>query len=97
LNLDDVGTIGPVEVTSQIGANTMLTCTFGADIDGANPEWHLTLEDTALEPTTRTVIAVMSAISATTPTARSHQRNNQLGGGATDCYLLDILATSVAL
>jgi hypothetical protein len=136
LNLADVGPSSPVEVTSLIGTNTMLTCTFGADTSFANPEWHLTVEDTLLQSVPpmdadRSVIAVISAVTATTPTQRSTQRNNQFTGddfdvrvhvpvqfdlrslhkstsykyyialasqgGATDCYLLDILATNVAL
>jgi hypothetical protein len=85
----------------------------------------------AILATNRSVIAIMAAISATTPTRRSHQRNNELGvddsdvrvqvpiqfdlrslqelrnykyyialasrGLATDCYLLDIVATAEAL
>jgi hypothetical protein len=139
LDLGAIGTVGPVEVTSLVlppapaPSPTMLTCTFGANTDGANPEWHLTAENTTLggNPDSRAVMAVMSAISATTPTPRSTQRSNAFTGpdfdvrvsvpiqfdlrsvskgpaykyyialahqgGATNCYLLDILATTVAL
>ena len=134
----------PVDVTQFIvgvppPAPTMLTCTFGAggiNADSANPEWHLTIENTSFGAaplaTNRTVIAVMSAVSSTTLTVRMHRRDNSNPGTpdndvrvhvpiqfdlrslqelsaykyyialankgvATNCYLLDIVATPEAL
>jgi hypothetical protein len=81
-------TDAPVDVTSVVlppqpaPTPRMLTCTFGTDADDANPEWHLTVENTdigggaAALATNRSVIAVMSAISAATPTVRMHRRDN---------------------
>ena len=80
-NIGNSGANSPVSLPDSVVGDPMLTVVFGGDVAASNPEWHLLLEDVSLRATAagaaadESIVAVISAISATTPTPRESSRD----------------------
>src|SRR3990172_11907671 len=73
--------VAPVILPDSVLAGPLLTLVFAAAPAASNPEWHLLIEDVTLRSVAAgaaadpSVVSIISAISATTPTARETSRD----------------------